>query len=347
MCKIVKVSVIICTYNRSEDLYKALDAITKQKLDVEFEILVVDDGSTDRTREVAERFGTKYLYNTNKKGIGYVRDLGWRNTSGDLVIYIDDDCIPEENWLQTMKDVYLDPEVVAAGGYVTGQRTDSLVSAYMTATGYGNPYVDPMALDGFSFFKKLFLYGKNYYKTRIGVKQASHPLPVEVTYGANCSFLRSAMEKVGGYNISFTSSEDTDISQRIIQEFPDKKVVLETRAVVRHKHHTSFKVLSRMRYDRAEDIYNVIQDNELDPLRHYAPVFILLFIAATSLFSPLSLLLMPVVFYTAYFWWIVEFLKNGNKYYLTFPFVEFVMDGIYFFRVFQIRMKRLLKRLSK
>jgi glycosyltransferase involved in cell wall biosynthesis len=85
-----KISVIVCTYNRSEHLGGALRTLCHQTLDKsEYEVIVVDNNSADGTRELVEEF------------CRYARNRGWREARGKYVAYIDDDARAGEHWLKT------------------------------------------------------------------------------------------------------------------------------------------------------------------------------------------------------------------------------------------------------
>lgn len=102
--KDAKSSVIIVTYNRAELLKKCIDSLSNQTVSPN-EIIIVDNNSTDNTKEVVENYkkklNIKYVFES-KKGIAYARNSGIRNSSYDLVVFIDDDCVAEKDWLELM-----------------------------------------------------------------------------------------------------------------------------------------------------------------------------------------------------------------------------------------------------
>ena len=91
------VSVIIPTYNRGSVLGRAVDSVCAQTCR-DFELFVVDDGSTDSTREVLAEYGerTTYLYQENR-GVSSARNLGIRHSSGEYIALLDSD----DAWLPT------------------------------------------------------------------------------------------------------------------------------------------------------------------------------------------------------------------------------------------------------
>jgi len=102
----LKLSVVVCTYNRVQLLTDALDSICNQTLDKsDYEIIVVDNNSNDDTREVVDEFcrrfpNVRYCFEP-QQGLSYARNRGWQEARGKYVAYIDDDARAGENWLKT------------------------------------------------------------------------------------------------------------------------------------------------------------------------------------------------------------------------------------------------------
>jgi len=99
-----KLSVIIPTYNRLAWLQRVIEGLLSQTYQ-DFEVIVVDDGSTDRTESVIERLmkkmprGLSYIRQENQ-GAGAARNAGVKQATGDLLLFIDDDVIPAANLLE-------------------------------------------------------------------------------------------------------------------------------------------------------------------------------------------------------------------------------------------------------
>ena len=102
----IKISVIVCTYNRLELLTRLLRTLCHQTLDrSEYEVIVVDNNSTDGTREFMAEFcrrfpNVRYCFEP-QQGISYTYNRGWQEAKGEYVAYIDDDARAGENWLAT------------------------------------------------------------------------------------------------------------------------------------------------------------------------------------------------------------------------------------------------------
>jgi GT2 family glycosyltransferase len=99
-------SVILCTYNRVRLLERALRSLARQTVTSEqFEIVVVDDGSTDGTSELCHRAARslsnlKYFSMGKNLGLAAAGNRGIRSAGGELLLFIDDDCIAQEDWVK-------------------------------------------------------------------------------------------------------------------------------------------------------------------------------------------------------------------------------------------------------
>jgi glycosyltransferase involved in cell wall biosynthesis len=121
MEELIKLSVIIPTSNRSKLLEKALLSITNQLFPKDFfEVIVVDNGSTDNTKDVAEKYSKElnlvYLYEP-KPGLHEGRHAGFRIAKSDILVYADDDIEAFPEWLETIYKVFQkDENIVLVGG---------------------------------------------------------------------------------------------------------------------------------------------------------------------------------------------------------------------------------------
>jgi GT2 family glycosyltransferase len=98
------VSVVVATYNRQARLGRLLDSLGAQRNAPPFEVVVVDDGSTDGTGRVLEdrhppSFTLRVVRQQSNRGPAAARNAGWRAATGDVVCFTDDDCRPEPDWL--------------------------------------------------------------------------------------------------------------------------------------------------------------------------------------------------------------------------------------------------------
>lgn len=126
----VKITVILCTYNRSESLSKALDSIAASIVpeEIEWEVLVVDNNSKDRTQDVVEDFSCRYpgrfryLFESCQ-GKSYALNSGIREARGGILAFVDDDVSVEPNWLHNLTSVLHDGEWAGSGGRILPARS--------------------------------------------------------------------------------------------------------------------------------------------------------------------------------------------------------------------------------
>lgn len=118
----LSISVVIITLNRAKWLKDALTSLTRQSRQPD-EVVVVDNGSKDHTREVvsgfSDRLNVKYVYET-VRGIPHARNAGIRNATGDVIASIDDDCVADDDWLKKIEIPFIkDPHIGVVGGEVS------------------------------------------------------------------------------------------------------------------------------------------------------------------------------------------------------------------------------------
>lgn len=91
------ITVVIPAYNAERTLGKVLDALAEQDQPVE-EVIVVDDGSTDETAAVAERRNARVVRTDGGGFAGAARNRGWEEATGDVVVFLDADAVPQPGW---------------------------------------------------------------------------------------------------------------------------------------------------------------------------------------------------------------------------------------------------------
>lgn len=187
-----RVSVVVPTHNRSSSLARLLHSLQRLKMKEDFEVVVVDDCSTDDTSEIADRwcgqdwgFEASYLRLKSNGGPAIARNFGVRAALGEFVAFTDDDCVVHPEWLSNLKGkMESHSRIVGVGGRVLPQRTD-VISQYS------------------SFYRIL-----------------EPPPNLAYLVTANCAYSRDAMIKVGGFetDISKPGGEDVGLSFRLISE---------------------------------------------------------------------------------------------------------------------------------
>jgi len=114
---ILSCSVVICTRDRPERLEQCLEAVAR--LDYpRVDALIVDNAPSDsRTRDLAARRGVRYLVEP-LPGLSRARNRGARACETEIVAFLDDDAIPEPDWLSALAAEFMDPLVMAVAGRV-------------------------------------------------------------------------------------------------------------------------------------------------------------------------------------------------------------------------------------
>lgn len=126
------VSIIVPSFNRKDELEELIPSIRQQENSTSFEIIVVDDGSTDGTRELLKKLtkewdGALRFFEQNRAGPGAARNLGIKHAQGDILVFVDSDCITPHGWLSRLTSVFDNPQVGAAGGSELAPIDDCLL----------------------------------------------------------------------------------------------------------------------------------------------------------------------------------------------------------------------------
>lgn len=118
------ITLLICTRNRRASLGRTLDSIARcrRPADLEWDVLVVDNGSSDGTRDEIEAFASKLPIRSVREetpGLSHARNTGVRNARGRYILWTDDDVLVDEGWLDAYRRAFLEhPEAAFFGGRV-------------------------------------------------------------------------------------------------------------------------------------------------------------------------------------------------------------------------------------
>ena len=134
------ISVILCTYNRDRYLYNVLHSLAAGTLPPEgYEIVLVNNNSTDRTEEECRRFAADHPEVTFRyceepqQGLSHARNRGIVEAKGDVLVYVDDDALVNPEYLQTYADFFgRNSDAVAAGGPITPRYDGCEEPAWMS-----------------------------------------------------------------------------------------------------------------------------------------------------------------------------------------------------------------------
>ena len=257
---IKRYSVIIPAYNSEKTLFSCLESLEAQSLSKEnYEVIVVDDGSTDDTSKIANRFNVKYIFQTNK-GPAAARNKGADAAAGQIILFTDADCVPDHNWIREMISPFSDREAIGVkGAYKTRQM--ELAARFAQAE----------------------------FEDRYDLLQKSSTIDMIDTYSA--AFRKDVFLNIGGFDQSFpvANNEDTDLSYRLATA--GYKLVFNPAAFVYHTHPDTFIKYLKLKFRRGYwrmVVYKRYPDKALKD--SYTPVVIKI----QTMLMALSLTLFPL-----------------------------------------------------
>ncbi len=216
----MKCSLIIPAYNAEKTIVSCLESTLDQSLSLdEYEVFVVDDGSTDKTCEIVKKYPIRLIQQRNH-GPAEARNRGAKEAKGEILIFTDSDCELDFNFLEKIiPSVVKYPKIVGVqGSYKTKQKE------FMAQ--FGQVEIETR-------YKKM---KKNKYIDFIG------------TYAA--AYKKNVFQLNGGFDTGFpvASGEDTEFSYKLHQN--GHKMVLEPEAFVYHQHPTQLKHYLRTKFYR-------------------------------------------------------------------------------------------------
>ena len=231
-----QISVVVCTRNGSSTLRECLEALVRQSYR-NYEVIVIDDGSTDAVPEIAKAFPQVRHQRQDHAGLSVARNLGAQIAAGEIIAYTDDDCMADEDWLRYLAQAFDDPQWVAAGGPNIPPQARNRTEAVVSAAPGGPSHV------------------------LLNDEEAEH-LP-----GCNLAVRKAALDAIGGFQPPFmTAGDDVDVCWRLREAGGRLRFV--PGAMVWH--HRRFTVRSYLRqqsgYGRAEALLMKLHPQRFGPL---------------------------------------------------------------------------------
>jgi GT2 family glycosyltransferase len=179
-----RVSVIVCSHNGSRTIRDCCEGLRRLAYP-DFEVIVVDDGSTDATAAIAEEYGLRTI-RTEHRGLGSARNTGLQAATGEIVAYLDDDAYPDPDWLSHLAETFSRSDHVGVGGPNLTPAEDGPV-AQCVGRAPGNP-AHVLLTD-----------------------EEAEQLP-----GCNMAFRKAALEAIGGFDPRFRAAgDDVDVCWRL------------------------------------------------------------------------------------------------------------------------------------
>ncbi len=257
-----RATVIVPVYNYAKHLRKTLQAIRDQTYK-DFELIVVDDGSADSSPKVAKQLADTVLINEKNSGPAVTRNKGIDAAKGEIIVFTDSDCVPENDWLENMVKRFEDRSIDAVMGN-TKIHKSTILGDSISALGF------PGGAN--AGFERLWKVDENGFTDHI----------------TSCNFAsrKQTFRRYGVFDESFplAGGEDSEIGYRWAKKGVKLKYAIE--ALVYHEPRTSFISFwkwmvyrGRSNYHfkrkvgdvsgfiklRAWSSWNIIKQNILDP----------------------------------------------------------------------------------
>lgn len=266
-------SIIVPVFNRPNEVEELLESISKQSLS-DFEVIIVEDGSTIKCEEVVQRYqdtiNVKYYYKDNS-GPGETRNYGSGKSNGEYLIILDSDCILPPDYLKNVHDELQNNPCDAFGG-------------------------PDRAHESFTPVQKAISYAMTSFFTTGGIRGGKKKLDKFYPRSFNLGIRKDAFDALGGFS-KMRFGEDIDLSIRIFDNgyscrlFPD--------AWVYHKRRTDFRKFFKQVHNSGIARINLYKRHPKSlKLVHLLPACFtlgLLFLLILSLFWPWALL--PIAIY--------------------------------------------------
>lgn len=231
----VVLSLVVCTRNRAVKLSRALEALTTLEADFAWELVLVDNGSSDRTAEVLEAFRRRWplpvqVVSAPVEGLSRARNAGWRAAVGDVVCFTDDDCYLDAGHLRAVIAAFAAPQIGFLGGRVELFDVRDF----------------PISIQP-SKHRREFSPGQF--------------VPAGVVQGANMAFRRVVLETIGGFDEELGAGTDfpaEDIDAVCRTSLAGWGGVYEPSVLVLHHHERRAReaVALKRQYDQGRGAYN-------------------------------------------------------------------------------------------
>ena len=240
-----ELSVVICSLNGAAGVDRCLRALAKQSIRPRLEIIVVDDGSSDATAEVARGHGVTVISHPYNRGIAAARNTGLNAASADIVAYLDDDCEPEPDWAAELLTGYDDENVAGVCGEIVPKTPPGYLRGYLARN---NP-LKPLELELSESHSLPYRF--RLYLGRVWSRQAkAGRRDVYASGCANMSFRRKGLFDAGQFDERFTfGGEDLDMCWRVRGAAPSARLVFVPSA--RAAHHFKPELRDTLRRSRA------------------------------------------------------------------------------------------------
>jgi len=313
----VMFSVVIGTFNGAPTLAVALDALEAQVTDFTYEILVVNDASTDSTAAIARRPSVRLINLEQNQGHGHTLNVGLAEAAGQFMAMMDDDCVPPPQWIQQLGLAWISvaPDVTMIGGLVEPIETNTFNRRYVA-------FRRPLSHQEADISEDAGIW------TRL-LHQFSPPdmrpnqRPVYYTVGANMSVRVAAARDAGGFTEARGAGEEESLARPLRSKFGPETVQLFPGIVMGHNFDASLRDTFRrsQSYGRSKG-RDWVRDRDIPTIAPLIPIatFTAAVISAVSpIFSAVLLIFSPYVLYRRWFQWLKS---GGSREAILYPYIQ-------------------------
>lgn len=216
------VSIVVPVYNRAEDIGPCLKTLLHLNYPAcRREIIVVDDASQDNTVSVVRQYDVKLIVQERNRGQSAARNAGVAAATGEIVAFIDSDCLADPNWLAELTPYFQDPRIALVGGYVGSHFRKTWLDRYEAAK-------SPLNMGG----------------NCITCQQTDSDF-----YVPTCNMLmrRKAFLEVAGLDEAWRVGEDVDLCWKLKKR--GHRLLYVPQGKVDHKHRHRFLDVFKRRFD--------------------------------------------------------------------------------------------------
>jgi len=237
----MQVSVIIVTYNRIKDLSECLNSILVQA-SLPKEVIIVDNSDSKESEKLIGKRKSefkknniylRYIKNEKENALTVARNIGIKNVTGEIILFLDDDVILEKNYIKEILKVYEEyPESLGVRGYITPEGVSKVRNLV---------------------YKLFFLYHLEKNKCRVLFSiSATYPYPLDKIIpcqwlsGANHSYKRRVLEEFT-YDEKlkkYSEGEDLEFSYRVFKKYPNSLYITPSAKLI-HKTSPSGRILGK------------------------------------------------------------------------------------------------------
>jgi len=225
------ISVVIAAYNEEKALGACLDSLLEQTAPRNsYEIIVADDGSTDKTVQVAESRGVRVVTQPNR-GPSAARNLGAQQARGDVTLFIDADSVPDAHCVEAMATAFVDPQLAGASGEKKTRQTN--------------------------LWARLIQLEYDFKYDRL----ASHPR-IDFVDSSTAGYRREIFISNKGFDTNLKEAEDVEFSFRLAER--GYRMILLREAITYHTHPESLAhyLKRKLQYARGRAIVYTLYPNK-------------------------------------------------------------------------------------